>query len=65
MEERIYVHNQIFRSGLTGEFYFAKKARIVFSSRGVDEGARVVIGQKVDITESIQPYLAERFQKKR
>lgn len=51
-----YEKNVILRSPITGEFFFARKVRLV-SGGGFD-----VVGEKIDVTRFIAPYLREEFQ---
>lgn len=53
-----YVFNQILFSSLTQRFYFVRKAKV----RG--DGILEVVGKKVDVTESIQPFLAKKYRAK-
>ena len=54
----IYEHNVVYRSPLTGQFYFAPKVRVLAN------GIRQVIGRKYDITKQIAPYLLTRYRPK-
>ena len=59
LEEVRYVHNQVLRS-LDGErFYFVARAKIL------EGGALMVIGKKVDVTESVQALLPKKKAVKR
>jgi len=53
-----YERNTVFRSSLTGRFYFVPKARIL------NGNVRCVVGKKHDITEQLQPFLLKRFREK-
>ena len=53
-----YERNIVYRSTLTGQFYFAPKVRVM------DKGVRCVVGKKHDITDQIQPFLMKKFRKK-
>ena len=43
-----YIYNTIMQSPLTGQYYFVKKARVL------DTGVALVVGKKVDVTESMK-----------
>lgn len=53
-----YTRNEVFRSELTGQFYFVPKARIL------ENGVRLVVGKKHDITDQLQPFLLKKFRRK-
>lgn len=53
-----YERNRIFRSTLTGHWYFAPKVRVV----GKD--IRLVVGRQCDITEQIEPFLLKKWRRK-
>ena len=53
-----YERNVVYRSSLTGQFYFAPKVRVM------SETTRLVVGKKYDITDHIQPFLLKRFRRK-
>jgi hypothetical protein len=53
-----YERNVIYRSTLTGEFYFAPKVRVL------SENARCVVGRKFDVTDALQPYLSKKYRRK-
>jgi hypothetical protein len=51
-----YERNVLYRSPLTGEFWFAPKVRVL------NETVRRVVGSKYNVTEALQPYLLKKFQ---
>ena len=53
-----YERNTVFRSTLTGRFYFVPKARVLTDT------TRVVVGKKYDITDQLQPFLLKKFRRK-
>ncbi len=53
-----YERNVLWRSPLTGRFYFAPKVKVL------DEAVRCVVGRKYDVTEALQPYLLKRFRRR-
>jgi len=53
-----YERNVVYRSSLTGQFYFAPKVRVMSGT------TRLVVGKKYDITDQIQPFLLKRFRRK-
>ena len=55
MSQPEYERNVVFRSGLTGQFYFAPKVRVL------GKNIRCVVGRKYDITAQIRPYLLNRY----
>ena len=52
-----YEHNQVYRSSLTGQFYFAPKVRLLGG------GVAVVVGKKYDITAQLKPFLLKKFRR--
>lgn len=50
--------NMVLKSPLSGRFFFVRRARRLQES---PDGGYEVVGEKVDITESIKPYLQKRF----
>lgn len=50
--------NVLFRSPLTGQFYFAPKVRVL------SETIRCVVGRKYDVTAALQPYLLKKYRKR-
>jgi hypothetical protein len=50
-----YERNVLFRSPLTGEFFFAPKVRVLGTT------TRLVVGRKYNVTVALQPYLLKRF----
>ncbi len=52
-----FERNVLWRSTLTGQFYFAPKVRVL------SETVRCVVGRKYDVTEALQPYLLKKFRK--
>jgi len=50
-----YERNVLFRSPLTGEFFFAPRVRVL------DKTVRLVVGRKYNVTEALQPYLLNKF----
>ena len=59
MSKLMYEYNTVFRSELTGQFYFVPKAKVIGPT------TRVVVGKKYDITEYLQPYLLAKFKMKK
>jgi len=55
---RQFLHNHVLRSPLSGRLYFVKRAEIM------PGGVLLVRGEKVDVTESLQPYLLKRYRAK-
>lgn len=53
-----YERNQVYRSSLTGQWYFAPKVRVL------DHGIRVVVGRKYDITAAVEPFLLKKWRRK-
>ena len=53
-----YEKNVLFRSPLTGEFFFAPKVRVL------DRTVRLVVGRKYNVTEALQPYLLKKFKRR-
>lgn len=49
-----YVHNQVVKSILDDRYYFAKKMEVIA------EGTFLVVGKKVDVTESVQALLKSK-----
>ena len=56
---KTYEHNVVYRSTLTGRFYFAPKVHVL------GETIRCVVGRKYDITAHLEPYLLKRFRARR
>lgn len=54
-----YERNVVFRSTLTGQFYFAPKVKVLGGN------TRLVVGRKYDITRQIAPYLLKRFRQRK
>jgi hypothetical protein len=50
-----YERNVVYQSVLSGRFYFARKVKVL------GPRTRLVVGRKVDITESLQPFLLKKF----
>lgn len=50
-----YEKNVLFRSPLTGEFFFAPRVRVLNNT------VRLVVGRKYNVTEALQPYLLKKF----
>ena len=55
----VYERNQVFRSPLTGQWYFAPKVRVL------NDGLCVVVGRKYDITDHIEPFLLKKWRRKK
>ena len=53
-----YGRNVLYRSELTGQFYFAPKVKVL------NNNICVVVGKKYDVTEQLQPYLLKKFRKR-
>lgn len=53
-----YEYNVLYRAGLTGDFYFAPKVKVM------DGTTRLVVGRKYNVTEALQPYLLKKFRKR-
>lgn len=53
-----YERNVLYRAGLTGDFYFAPKVRVL------DGNARLVVGRKYNVTSALQPYLLKKYRRK-
>ena len=53
-----YERNVVYRSSLTGRFYFAPKVRMLSKT------VRCVVGRKYDITDQIKPYLLKKCRPK-
>ena len=53
-----YERNVVYRSSLTGQFYFAPKVR------RLNDTVNLVVGKKYDITNQLQPFLLKRFRRK-
>ena len=55
-EKPRYVHNEVMRSTIgENRFFFVPKARVL------NNGIRVVVGEKIEITEFLQPFLQKKF----
>ena len=54
-----YERNVVFRSTLTGQFYFARKVRVLSKT------LRCVVGHKYDITGHLAPYLLKKYRPKK
>ena len=52
-----YEYDVVYRSSLTGRFYFARKVRVLSTT------TRCVVGRKYDITTQIEPFLLKRFRR--
>ncbi len=55
-----YEYNKIYKSPLTDHFYFAKKVKII-EKNGKDTGERLVVGQKIDVTDSVSEILLMEY----
>lgn len=53
-----YERNVVYRSSLSGHFYFAPTVRVM------EHGIRVVVGRKYDITRYLEPYLLKRWRRR-
>lgn len=53
-----YERNVLYRSELTGQFYFAPKVKVL------NNNIRLVVGKKYDVTEQLQPFLLKKFRKR-
>jgi hypothetical protein len=58
MNDTEYERNQVFRSTLTGQWYFAPKVKVI------GKGVRLVVGRKYDITDRIEPFLLKKWRRK-
>ena len=54
-----YERNVLYRAGLTGDFFFAPKVRVL------DANIRVVVGRRYNVTDALQPYLLAKYRKKK
>lgn len=52
-----YERNVVYRSSLTGQWYFAPKVRVL------GEGLRCVMGRKYDITAQVEPFLLKKWRR--
>lgn len=52
-----YERNVLYRSSLTGEFFFAPKVRVL------SETIRSVVGRKYNVTAALQPYLLKKYRR--
>ena len=50
-----YERNVVYRSSLTGQFFFAAKVRVLSPT------LRLVVGRTHDVTAHIQPFLLKRY----
>lgn len=50
-----YERDVVYRSPLTGEFYFVRKVKVL------PDGCREVVGEKINVTRFIAPYLRAEF----
>ena len=50
-----YERNVVFWSSLTGQFFYAAKARVLSPT------LRIVVGRKHDVTAQLQPFLLKRY----
>ena len=50
-----YERHVVYRSPLTGRFYFASRVQVL------SETARRVVGSKYDVTAYIEPYLLKKY----
>lgn len=51
----VYVRNQVFHSAMTGRIYFVPKAKLR------EDGLVEVVGNKIDISERLQPMLLKKY----
>jgi cell fate regulator YaaT (PSP1 superfamily) len=58
MEKAKYVGPQVFEGTFSGRYYFAKRSRVVHEN---PDGSSVlsVVGQKIDVTESVARIVAK------
>lgn len=56
-----FLYNQIYRSGLGERFYFVRKVRVHRRADNPSRGIWIAMGNKVDVTESLQPYLQKKY----
>jgi hypothetical protein len=54
-KKRTFERNVLYRSTLTGQFYFAPKVEVLGPTQ------RLVIGRKFDVTDTLRPYVKAKF----
>ncbi len=54
-----YAHHVVMQGSLTGQFYYCKKVKVL-DGPGAAHHFQVV-GEKIDITDWLQPYLLKKY----